>query len=629
MCCVPSGGGGPTMPNCAAPQNLTGRCEVYDTYMRLLWEWTSPYADLYNEVQFTNDPTFSSTIYQGVRNHGVTSFPSQYHDYRGLPPTYPDGHFPVDTYYLRVRTSSGNWCVPTTWGNPYALRPENCTDFRTPNATPTVSITAPPSGSTYLQGDTVTISASANDSDGTITSISLYRGSTLFWGMSNPSSTANYSISFPWYNIPAGSYSITARATDNRGAVGVSAPVNFTVNAFQNISGNVYIDPNATVNLTTGICTGNAGALTGAEGSLGVRVTNTIGGGTYNSTVSSGNWSVATPPASDGRFRAALLGLDPNFVCACPTGCSYGAGIDSPQSSVNFYLTPTADAWWQVEGGPIAAFAGAGQRALSSLIPEFCSLPTCNPYLIVNQNGGDSEGYVLTGGSYVSGTDQIDESGHNWVAQMSSPPDKRQDYHYFKVLALLPTSPTSDFIPFDPIEGSVTSLDKPDKDQEFANGDQARAYFHAGEAVIDSPWSVESDEKLVVLVDGNITIEEPITVETGGFFMLVASGDITFDASLGTDDLNNLEAVAEGVFVADGILKVESAETGGDKRFIGEGTFVGWSGVKLERDYDDGAGRRALNNVSAVEYFRYRPDFITAAPEEFMRSRYSWQQVNP
>lgn len=71
------------------------------------------------------------------------------------------------------------------------------------------------------------------------------------------------------------------------------------------------------------------------------------------------------------------------------------------------------------------------------------------------------------------------------------------------------------------------------------------------------------------------------------------------------------------------------SKTGGDKRFIGEGTFVGWSGVKLERDYDDGAGRRALNNISAVEYFRYRPDFITAAPEEFMRSRYSWQQVNP
>lgn len=77
--------------------------------------------------------------------------------------------------------------------------------------------------------------------------------------------------------------------------------------------------------------------------------------------------------------------------------------------------------------------------------------------------------------------------------------------------------------------------------------------------------------------------------------------------------------------LADGTRTMDSSDTG-DKRLIGEGT---WSGVKLERDYDDGAGRRALNNVSAVEYFRYRPDFITAAPEEFMRSRYSWQQVNP
>jgi hypothetical protein len=228
------------------------------------------------------------------------------------------------------------------------------------------------------------------------------------------------------------------------------------------------------------------------------------------------------------------------------------------------------------------------------------------------------------------GTDNIDESGHNWVAKMSSAPERRQDYRYFKNLALLPTSPKSDFSPFGKtLEGTITSLTKPDKGQAVINPAPAQAYFHDGEAVIDTPWSIESDEKIVLLVDGDIAIEEPITVETGGFFMLVVSGDITFDASLGTDDLNQTEALVEGIFVADGLLTVESTETGGDKRFIGEGTFVGWGGVKLERDYDDGAGRRALNNVSAVEYIRYRPDFITAAPEEFMRSRYSWQQVNP
>lgn len=276
-----------------------------------------------------------------------------------------------------------------------------------------------------------------------------------------------------------------------------------------------------------------------------------------------------------------------------------------------------------MEGGPIAAFAEVG-RAISSIVPEFCIPPACSPYLIVNQNDEDSEGYALTGGGSVSNTSNLDESGHNWVARMRSAPERRQDYQHFKILALLPTNPNSDFG-----SGLITSLDKPDKGQDMVNGDQARAYFHQGEAVIDSPWQIDSDEKLVVMIDGDISIEDPITVDTGGFFMLVASGNITFDASLGTDDLNSPDAQVEGVFVADGILKVESTETGGDKRFIGEGTFVGWSGVKLERDYDDGAGRRALNNLSAVEYFRYRPDFITAAPEEFMRSRYSWQQVNP
>ena len=109
--------------------------------------------------------------------------------------------------------------------------------------------------------------------------------------------------------------------------------------------------------------------------------------------------------------------------------------------------------------------------------------------------------------------------------------------------------------------------------------------------------------------------------------MLVSSGSITFDARLGHDDPNNLEAVVEGIYIADGQIIVASTGTG-DKRFIGEGTFVGWSGVELQRDFGPG-GRRALNNQLPVELFRHRPDLVTAAPTEFMRSRIDWQQVNP
>ena len=400
------------------------------------------------------------------------------------------------------------------------------------------------------------------------------------------------------------------------------------------VTGQVFYDPTGSAHYTGlpgTLCTGSMVRLPTEAGTVSVTGSNQVG--SYSDATSftaTGEflspYQLRLPHAtysSAGKNRVGISLSNPNWACTCPAGCNYNFTLLAPQSNVNFYVSPTADAWWQVEGGPIAAFAEVG-RAISSIVPEFCIPPACSPYLIVNQNDEDSEGYALTGGGSVSNTSNLDESGHNWVARMRSAPERRQDYQHFKILALLPTNPNSDFG-----SGLITSLDKPDKGQDMVNGDQARAYFHQGEAVIDSPWQIDSDEKLVVMIDGDISIEDPITVDTGGFFMLVASGNITFDASLGTDDLNSPDAQVEGVFVADGILKVESTETGGDKRFIGEGTFVGWSGVKLERDYDDGAGRRALNNLSAVEYFRYRPDFITAAPEEFMRSRYSWQQVNP
>lgn len=404
------------------------------------------------------------------------------------------------------------------------------------------------------------------------------------------------------------------------------------------VTGQVFYDPSgraSLIGLPGTLCTGPTSPLPSAAGAVSVSGANNEPTAlSYpNSAVASPAYSLRlpfSPVGSPGTNRVGLNISNSEWSCTCPAGCQYNYSLQAPLSGVNFYLSPTSGPWFQVEGGPIGAFGEAGRRVLSNNISEFCTPPTCSPYLIVNQNGGDSEGYVLTGGGYVVGTDNIDESGHNWVAKMSSAPERRQDYRYFKNLALLPTSPKSDFSPFGKtLEGTITSLTKPDKGQAVINPAPAQAYFHDGEAVIDTPWSIESDEKIVLLVDGDIAIEEPITVETGGFFMLVVSGDITFDASLGTDDLNQTEALVEGIFVADGLLTVESTETGGDKRFIGEGTFVGWGGVKLERDYDDGAGRRALNNVSAVEYIRYRPDFITAAPEEFMRSRYSWQQVNP
>jgi Polysaccharide lyase/Bacterial Ig domain len=90
--------------------------------------------------------------------------------------------------------------------------------------TPTTSITSPAANATFIAPATVTINATAADTDGTISSVAFYSGTTLL-GTDN---TSPYS--YTWSNVAAGNYSLTSRATDNSGSVGTSAPVAITVN---------------------------------------------------------------------------------------------------------------------------------------------------------------------------------------------------------------------------------------------------------------------------------------------------------------------------------------------------------------------------------------------------------------
>ncbi|MEU8140843.1 glycoside hydrolase family 48 protein [Nonomuraea sp. NPDC048901] len=93
------------------------------------------------------------------------------------------------------------------------------------NKPPTVALTSPSAGQTFAAPATVPIAATAADSDGTIAKVDFYQGTTLL----NSDTAAPYAYSWP--NVPAGSYSITARATDNLGATTTSSPVGITVTA--------------------------------------------------------------------------------------------------------------------------------------------------------------------------------------------------------------------------------------------------------------------------------------------------------------------------------------------------------------------------------------------------------------
>jgi uncharacterized protein (DUF2141 family) len=95
----------------------------------------------------------------------------------------------------------------------------------TTNQAPAVTLTSPASGATFTAPASVTLSATASDTDGTISKVEFYNGSTLL----NSDTTSPYSYS--WSNLAAGTYAVKAIAYDNNGASTSSATSTITVSA--------------------------------------------------------------------------------------------------------------------------------------------------------------------------------------------------------------------------------------------------------------------------------------------------------------------------------------------------------------------------------------------------------------
>jgi hypothetical protein len=92
------------------------------------------------------------------------------------------------------------------------------------NALPTVAITDPTNSAAYTAPANFAIIADAFDSDGTVRFVEFFQNNIRLGAATNSPYTFN------WTNVLAGSYSITARATDDGGAVATSIAVNVTVN---------------------------------------------------------------------------------------------------------------------------------------------------------------------------------------------------------------------------------------------------------------------------------------------------------------------------------------------------------------------------------------------------------------
>jgi hypothetical protein len=392
---------------------------------------------------------------------------------------------------------------------------------------------------------------------------------------------------------------------------------NWTNGTFQlvgPISGNFYIDQSAaaTLNLATGLCelggtlTGqNPGTSSGIAASWqsGGSATGTITGSTYtiNNVVNYNNiGATLTPDAS-------------RWQCTCPFGCTY-SGMNIPITDVNFFITDVAQSWWQTQNGLVYAGTSTG-NALVSQIPTSCS-GACLGYLSLKNaiDASESSGLAITGGGDIDTDIDIalryskmreDSTQSRVIGSIYNGP--RENYQYFYNLYSMGSAPTTDFNGSQPGSAPV-------------NG---RAYYAGSSQSINTAWNVTGGQKIVVFVNGNLDINNTIKVAEGSFLAFIVNGNITVSNTVGNTTATDASTNVEGVYIADRII-IQGGLAGGDKRFVGAGTFVGWTSVTLGRVFND----PATNDTASTELFIFRPDLVQNVPERMTRPLYSWQETN-
>ena len=339
---------------------------------------------------------------------------------------------------------------------------------------------------------------------------------------------------------------------------------------------------------------------------------------------------------------AHLLTLDfdgsTGWTCTCPSTCRYNVNLSSGSTqTANFYVSNVKQDWFQISNGDIHVENLSGDSAaISNQIPLSCS-GSCKAYATIR----DASDTIDTSGliSFGQGTVDLSESQGLQYDQNASEDANdrlvqssyflnnsalRQGYDFFYRLAEFELNPSSDFSAPGNNPSNVT---KPSSPPLSASG----AYYSDEDLTIDNTsWQITSGESIVVFVDGNLTIDgsadatDLITVENGGYLAFIVSGNITFTDTVGVSDASSTDTVVEGVFLADAGITVAGTGSGGDLKFIGAGTFVGWNGVSFNRSFGSSA-----SNLNPTVSINFRPDFVVNTPSSLRTRIYSWQEVAP
>jgi hypothetical protein len=196
------------------------------------------------------------------------------------------------------------------------------------NNPPSVALINPANNANLSAGGNITLAATANDLDGTVSKVEFFEGATKL----GEDSTSPYT--FDWTDIPAGFYALSARAIDNAGLVSYSNPVEvFVSGTGGSLAGSIALPPSLphTVNLTAegmrdwihwGLTTNN---LVNRKAGVTPQISDFTKIGTnaaerFTDNYSSFSWSDGTPTAVIGGTTTGVytFGLNDGFEITVP-----------------------------------------------------------------------------------------------------------------------------------------------------------------------------------------------------------------------------------------------------------------------------------------------------------------------
>ncbi|HUR47359.1 MAG TPA: lamin tail domain-containing protein [Candidatus Saccharimonadales bacterium] len=195
------------------------------------------------------------------------------------------------------------------------------------NLAPSVAITNPAPGTVIALPANLNITATASDSDGTVSKVEFYYQTTNKIG---EALVAPFGIT--WTNAVAGTQSLTAVAYDNFGATGVSAPVSIILNAPPTLG---FTSPS---NGAAFIAPANVTLVVSASDADGVSQVQFLSGATVLATRSVPPYSFTASNLAAGSYTFSAMATDQRGATAFAAPISINVAVPAP-SFVDAFLS--------------------------------------------------------------------------------------------------------------------------------------------------------------------------------------------------------------------------------------------------------------------------------------------------